>query len=563
MQTRKVMKRTVLLCGLAVGSVLGACSSSSSTSGSDPEAVGEASSALSKGNVNAWVGLGGKCLDDNGDRTADGTKVQLYTCNGTTAQRWTLTGGQLIGPGGKCLDVTGNVSTSGTPVELWTCWGGPNQQWTYTNGQLVGIGGKCLDVRNGVSANGTQVQIYDCNGTAAQQWEGGTSNATDAGAPKPDASAPPDAGKTGDGGAPPTATGLVYGANLHAGDDYGDGDPATVATQFGLMKARNLKAARIGGPPDSSSNEATNAWLAASATTDTHLSFMLDIAWEVCPTDGNTFASNDTNTIYATAYQAVESFVAQYRDSITDWEMGNEIDLRSGQSSSPGLWNTGWAASDWDNVSAFGSSDYYANWAAAIKGTSDAIAQVNATYGTHLRRILNTTSTHTGFLDYMAAKGVGYDVISYHYYYAQGTSPYALSASQPGSNKDSWDLFAGLGAYAKPVTINEMNCAEIYQDGYNDQASDALYATCLSNLRDQIAYIRDQKEMNLESLYVYELLDEPQQSQPENHFGLFWNDGNGGYTPKANLLLWSAFAGGALSSGEQATLSSFGLLPLP
>jgi hypothetical protein len=177
--------------------------------------------------------------------------------------------------------------------------------------------------------------------------------------------------------------------------------------------------------------------------------------------------------------------------------------------------------------------------------------------------VLNTTGTHVGFLDYMTANGVNFEEISYHYYYSSGTSPYALAASPPGSTSNSWDLFQGLGAYGLPVTINEMNCAEIYQTSFQNSASDPLYTTCLTSLRTQLGYMKHQTEMNLKSVYVYELLDEPSQTAPENHFGLFWNDGQGNYTPKVNLYLWSAFSGGALSAAETSALTSYGLLPLP
>jgi hypothetical protein len=290
---------------------------------------------------------------------------------------------------------------------------------------------------------------------------------------------------------------------------------------------------------------------------------MLDLAWIVCPADAQTFATNDPATNYDTAYQATYNFVSTYRDSITDWELGNEIDLITGQNAAPGAWNTGWAATDWENVSAYGSPDYYTNWAWALKGASDAIAAINSKYGTKLRRILNTTGTHVGFLDFMSSNGVGFEMISYHYYQNTGTSPYLLAASPPASGQGSWNLFAGLAAYNLPVTIDEFNCGEIYDSGYQDAASDPLYATCLTNLRAQIGYFKNNAQLNIESIIPYELLDEPSQAAPENHFGLFFNDGNGNYAPKANLLLWSAFAGGALSSPEQAILRSLSLLPLP
>ncbi|MQA27607.1 MAG: family 16 glycosylhydrolase, partial [Micromonosporaceae bacterium] len=40
--------------------------------------------------VGQITGLAGKCVDVAAANTADGTQVQLYTCNGTDAQRWTI-----------------------------------------------------------------------------------------------------------------------------------------------------------------------------------------------------------------------------------------------------------------------------------------------------------------------------------------------------------------------------------------------------------------------------------------------------------------------------------------
>ena len=52
----------------------------------------------------------GKCLDVNAAGTANGTLVQLYTCNGTVAQVWQpQTNGTLVNPhSGRCLDDTGS-----------------------------------------------------------------------------------------------------------------------------------------------------------------------------------------------------------------------------------------------------------------------------------------------------------------------------------------------------------------------------------------------------------------------------------------------------------------------
>jgi Ricin-type beta-trefoil lectin domain-like len=56
-------------------------------------------------------------VDVAGANSANGTQVQLYTCNATNAQNWTASNGQLINTGsGKCLDATGVSSADGPAV---------------------------------------------------------------------------------------------------------------------------------------------------------------------------------------------------------------------------------------------------------------------------------------------------------------------------------------------------------------------------------------------------------------------------------------------------------------
>ncbi|MEV6608220.1 ricin-type beta-trefoil lectin domain protein [Kutzneria sp. NPDC051319] len=117
------------------------------------------------------TGIGGKCVDVAGANSANGTQVQLYTCNGTAAQTWTQSGSTLQSLG-KCLDVAGASTANGAKVQLYDCNGSGAQQWTQ-NGQheLVNAGsGKCLDATNQSSADGTPLQIWTCAGGANQQW---------------------------------------------------------------------------------------------------------------------------------------------------------------------------------------------------------------------------------------------------------------------------------------------------------------------------------------------------------------------------------------------------------
>jgi Ricin-type beta-trefoil lectin domain len=114
-------------------------------------------------------GLAGKCVDVAGAATANGAAIQLYDCNGTAAQNWTVDAD--IRALGKCLDVTAASTANGAKIQLYDCNGSNAQKWTASNGQLVNTGsGKCLDVTGNSSANGTRLQIWTCAGTPNQLW---------------------------------------------------------------------------------------------------------------------------------------------------------------------------------------------------------------------------------------------------------------------------------------------------------------------------------------------------------------------------------------------------------
>ncbi|MGV9993786.1 ricin-type beta-trefoil lectin domain protein [Streptomyces sp. NPDC003374] len=117
-------------------------------------------------------GPAGKCVDVAAANPANGTPVQLYDCNGTAAQRWTVAPDGTLRALGKCLDVTGNGTADGSTVQLWDCTGGPNQKWVVTAAHDIvnPQADKCLDVTGNNSANGTRLQIWTCTGGANQKW---------------------------------------------------------------------------------------------------------------------------------------------------------------------------------------------------------------------------------------------------------------------------------------------------------------------------------------------------------------------------------------------------------
>lgn len=118
------------------------------------------------------TGLGGKCVDVAGSSSANGTPVQLYDCNGSSAQQWSFEADGTARALGKCLDVTGMSTADGAQLQLWDCAGGANQRWAANSARdLVNSGsGKCLDATGNSSANGTRLQIWACTGATNQKW---------------------------------------------------------------------------------------------------------------------------------------------------------------------------------------------------------------------------------------------------------------------------------------------------------------------------------------------------------------------------------------------------------
>ena len=118
------------------------------------------------------LNLGGKCLDDTGNSSANGNKVQVWTCNGGAAQKWTYAEDGTLRIHGKCLDVIGRGTSSGTGVQIWSCTGAANQQWVAdTDTQFVNPAADlCLTDPGGSTANGTKLQINSCGTGTRDEW---------------------------------------------------------------------------------------------------------------------------------------------------------------------------------------------------------------------------------------------------------------------------------------------------------------------------------------------------------------------------------------------------------
>ena len=118
--------------------------------------------------------LSGKCLSVTGASTADGATGELWTCNASPSENWTVNAnGTIVGaPSGKCLEVAGSSTANYADVDIASCDGAANQQWTVNSGGTV-VGtqsGKCLSITGAAVANGAVAEIYTCNGSVSENW---------------------------------------------------------------------------------------------------------------------------------------------------------------------------------------------------------------------------------------------------------------------------------------------------------------------------------------------------------------------------------------------------------
>ncbi len=132
----------------------------------------------------------GKCLDVQWAANADGTPVWLWPTINTYAQLWWFyyqsDGTYKIVPQcgistpgvTRCLDVSGGGSADGTAVQIWTDNGSAAQRWNlyYMDNGYYEIEPACapgmrLDVQWSGSADQTPIWIWTRNGGSAQRWK--------------------------------------------------------------------------------------------------------------------------------------------------------------------------------------------------------------------------------------------------------------------------------------------------------------------------------------------------------------------------------------------------------
>ncbi|WP_229864661.1 ricin-type beta-trefoil lectin domain protein [Streptomyces djakartensis] len=119
-------------------------------------------------------GASDKCLDVAGGKKDNGTPVQIYTCNGSAAQKWQISGDTLVNSNsGKCLTVKGGASTNGTAVVIMPCTSGVSQKWEYGTHGITRLYNpatdSCLDLVD--YTNSRDGRMWECTGKKQQQFD--------------------------------------------------------------------------------------------------------------------------------------------------------------------------------------------------------------------------------------------------------------------------------------------------------------------------------------------------------------------------------------------------------
>jgi hypothetical protein len=114
------------------------------------------------------------CADVMQGIAGNSTPIQMYSCNNTSAQSWTLGTDKTVRILGRCLDVTSGGTAAGTPVQLYQCNYSTAQEWVPgADGTLRNpLSGRCLTDPSNQATPGTQLVLGDCvaGGTPGQKW---------------------------------------------------------------------------------------------------------------------------------------------------------------------------------------------------------------------------------------------------------------------------------------------------------------------------------------------------------------------------------------------------------
>ena len=119
--------------------------------------------------VGTIIANSGNCLDNWSKITAEGNPMQVFSCNGTIAQKITFGADDTLAVAGKCIRPAG--TSPGALVALRSC-DGWTSQWFFRSDHVIvhTASGLCL-TDSGILTNGlAQTTISVCTAAASQRW---------------------------------------------------------------------------------------------------------------------------------------------------------------------------------------------------------------------------------------------------------------------------------------------------------------------------------------------------------------------------------------------------------
>ena len=131
--------------------------------------------------IRSLFGSGTQCLDADSTGGGNGTRVQVWDCNGSNQQLWFWADDLSVRNGlfpSMCLDADVNGGgANGTRAQLWVCNGSTQQQWgvlpndvAIYNVRFFNNANTVLDRDTNVPGNGAQVQLWEKNFQPQQWW---------------------------------------------------------------------------------------------------------------------------------------------------------------------------------------------------------------------------------------------------------------------------------------------------------------------------------------------------------------------------------------------------------
>lgn len=113
-----------------------------------------------------------KCIEMVGHKGADGSPLEIWSCNSNNWQKWDFRSDGTVRSMGLCMDVAWGSSANGAVIQLAVCSGNPAQQFRLnsSNDLVNPQANKCVDVKDQKTGNGTRLQLWDCNGQDNQKW---------------------------------------------------------------------------------------------------------------------------------------------------------------------------------------------------------------------------------------------------------------------------------------------------------------------------------------------------------------------------------------------------------